>query len=388
MKVSQLAKKIQKAKIRVMYDMARGMDDVISLTVGEPDFKTPASIIEVSNRCFSEGMTAYTPNNGLYELRKAVADYYSPITGYEVDPDKEVMITVGAQEALVVAMQILLDPGDDVMLCEPYYVSYLGQIHVCGCNPVFVPTSEENRWVPTVEDLERTVTDRTRVMIINSPNNPTGCEISREELKKIAEFAIRHDIVVISDEPYNKIRYSETPFVSISSMPGMKERTLVVNSFSKTYAMPGWRLGYAVGPEWIISQMPKTHDVTVSCVPAPFQHAGAFALKNCDKDVEEMVRRFRIRRDLVVEGINSIPGLSCSAPDGTFYLFFNIKELGVSSEEFAFGLLEDKHVALVPGNGFGDLGEGYMRLTFAKDEEDLTEAISRIREYVEKIRNK
>ena len=282
----------------------------------------------------------------------------------------------------------LLDPGDDVMLCEPYYVSYLGQIHVCGCNPVFVPTSEENRWVPTVEDLERTVTDRTRVMIINSPNNPTGCEISREELKKIAEFAIRHDIVVISDEPYNKIRYSETPFVSISSMPGMKERTLVVNSFSKTYAMPGWRLGYAVGPEWIISQMPKTHDVTVSCVPAPFQHAGAFALKNCDKDVEEMVRRFRIRRDLVVEGINSIPGLSCSAPDGTFYLFFNIKELGVSSEEFAFGLLEDKHVALVPGNGFGDLGEGYMRLTFAKDEEDLTEAISRIREYVEKIRNK
>lgn len=387
MKISKLANSIQKAKIRVMYDIAREMDDVISLTVGEPDFKTPKSIVDVCIDYFNQGLTAYTPNNGLFELRKAVADYYSPITGHSINPDKNVMITVGAQEALVVAMQVLLDPGDDVLLCNPYYVSYLGQIKVCGCNPVFFPIDEENGWIPTLEALEAAVTDKTRVMIVNSPNNPTGSEIDRVGLEMIADFAIRHDIVVISDEPYNKIRYSEEPFVSISSISGMEDRSIVVNSFSKTYAMPGWRLGYAVGPEWIIQQMPKTHDVTVSCVPAPFQYAGAYALKNCDADVEMMVEKFKRRRDLVVEGINSIDGLSCIAPKGTFYLLFNIKELGVTSEEFAFGLLREEHVALVPGSGFGERGEGYVRLTFAKDEESLKEAIDRIRHYVERIRN-
>ena len=386
MKISRLAQSIQKAKIRIMYDMAREMDDVISLTVGEPDFSTPQAVIDVSNSYFSKGLTAYTPNTGIHELRSAVADYYEPILGRSPDPDREVMITVGAQEALIAAMHTLLDPGDEVLLCEPYYVSYIGQIMICGCVPVSVPTSEENRWIPTIEALESVVTDKTHLMVINSPNNPTGSEIDREGLERIAAFAIEHDIAVISDEPYNRIRYSETPFVSIASIPGMEDRTIVVNSFSKTYAMAGWRLGYAIGPERIVSEMPKTHDVMVSCVPAPFQYAGAYALRNCERDVEEMVASFRRRRDLVTEGINSIDGLSCAAPDGTFYLFFNIRELGVTSEEFAFGLLEEEHVALVPGSGFGELGEGYMRLTFAKDEASLAEAVERIRRYVSRIR--
>lgn len=387
MKISKLAQKIQKAKIRVMYDMAREMDDVINLTVGEPDFRTPKEIIEVSNQHFAAGETAYTPNMGIAELREAVANYYTGILERRIDAGKNVMITVGAQEALAVTMQVLLDPGDEVLLCEPYYVSYLGQIYLSGCEPAFVETTEENEWIPTMEALEEAVTEKTRLMIINSPNNPTGAEIDKAGLERIAEFAVKHDLVVISDEPYNKIRYSKDPFVSIASLPGMEERTLVVNSFSKTYAMPGWRVGYAVGPEWIIREMPKTHDITVSCVPEPFQRAGAYALRNCDDAVNEMAAKYRRRRDLVVEGINSIEGLSCIPPKGTFYLFFNIKALGISSEEFAFDLLKKEHLALVPGSGFGDLGEGYVRLTFAKDEKTLSEAIERIRRYVEKRRN-
>ncbi len=387
MKISKLAQKIQKAKIRVMYDMAREMDDVINLTVGEPDFRTPKEIIEVANQHFTAGETAYTPNMGIMELREAIADYYSDILGRQVDAGSQVMITVGAQEALAVAMQVILDPGEEVLLCEPYYVSYLGQIYLSGCEPAFVETTEENQWIPTMEALENAVSEKTKLMIINSPNNPTGAESDRAGLERIAELAIKHDLVVISDEPYNKIRYSEDPFISIASLPGMEERTVVVNSFSKTYAMPGWRLGYAIGPEWIISEMPKTHDVTVSCVPEPFQYAGAYALRNCDGAVREMAAKYRRRRDLVVEGINSIEGLSCIPPKGTFYLFFNTKALGMSSEEFAFDLLKKEHLALVPGSGFGDLGEGYVRLTFAKDEETLSEAITRIRRYVESMRN-
>lgn len=386
MEVSKLAQSITKVKIRVMYDLARQKDNVISLTVGEPDFQTPERIINVSNEYFSKGYTKYTPNSGLDVLREAIAEYYEPTLGRAVDPSKQVMVTVGAQEALTVLMQVVLDPGDEILICSPHYTPYVFQAYISHANPVLVETKEEDGWEPDVDVLRSKITDKTKMLILNSPCNPTGGEISREKLAAIAEICKEHQLVVISDEPYNKIRYSEEPYVSIASFPGMEDLAVVVNSFSKTYAMPGWRMGYAIGPEWIISAMPKTHDVMVSCVPAPFQYAGAFALKNCDQEVEEMVEKYRRRMEIVYQGINSIDGLSCIRPKGTFYLFFNIKELGIGSDQFAFDLLDKENVAVVPGNGFGDAGEGYIRLTFATSEDVLNESIERIDRFVRSIR--
>lgn len=386
LQVSDLANKITKAKIRVMYDLARQKENVISLTVGEPDFQTPQSIIDVSNEYFNRGMTKYTPNSGLDVLKDAVAEYYEPTLKRKIDPETQVMITVGAQEALTVLMQILLDPGDEIMICTPHYPPYVNQAYVAHATPVLVPTKEENGWEPDIGTLKSKITERTKALILNSPCNPTGGELSEQALREIAEVCREHRIVVISDEPYNKIRYTEEPFVSIASLSGMEELAVVVNSFSKTYAMPGWRLGYAIGPEWIISAMPKTHDVMVSCVPAPFQYAGAYALKNCDADVEEMRQKYQRRMEIVHNGINSIDGLNCIRPKGTFYMFFNIRGLGVTSEQFAFDFLDKENVAVVPGDGFGEAGEGYIRLTFATNEETLEESMERLARYVRTIR--
>lgn len=383
---SRLAQRIEKAKIRVMYDLAREMDDVISLTVGEPDFQTPQKIIDVSNHYFDQGLTKYTPNGGMDVLKEAIAEKYEPVLGRKADPDRNVMITVGAQEALLVTMQVTLDPGDEVMICTPHYPSYIYQAYICHAVPVLVETKEENGWMPRAEDIRDKITEKTRMLILTSPCNPTGGEIDRDTLQEIAELIRDKDIIVISDECYNTIRYSDTPFTSIASFEGMEDRTVIINSFSKAYAMPGWRLGYAIGPEWIIEQMPKTHDVTVSCVCAPFQYAGAYALRNCDEEVAAMLEKYRARRDIVYNGINSIKGLSAIEPKGAFYLFFNIKETGLSSETFAFSLLKQEKLALVPGDGFGQAGEGYIRLTYAADEDSLEKAISRIDSFMKSLR--
>lgn len=385
MEVSDLAKKIQKAKIRVMYDLARQMDNVISLTVGEPDFQTPKSIIEVSNKYFDLGYTKYTPNPGIDELRCAVAEHYEKILQRPLDPFKNTMITVGAQEILVVAMQIIMNPGDEVLVCTPHYPSYINQAYISHCKPVLVPTREERNWIPQVEDIESRITEKTKMLVLTSPCNPTGAEIDEDSLRKIAELCVKHQIVVLSDEVYNEIRYSDTPYVSIGSMPGMENLCLIANSFSKTYAMPGWRMGYAVGPEWIITEMPKCHDSMVSGVCAPFQYAGEYALKYCDDEVARMREIYRRRRDIVYEGINKIDKLSAVKPMGAFYLFFNIKKTGLTSEEFAYKLLEEEKVAIVPGTGFGDAGEGYMRLTYAADEDALKEALVRIERFVSRL---
>ncbi len=383
---SQLAQSIKKAKIRVMYDLAREMDDVISLTVGEPDFQTPQRIIDVSNHYFNEGLTKYTPNSGLDVLKEAIADTYEPILGRRVNPKENVMITVGAQEALLVTMQVTLNPGDEVMICTPHYPSYIYQAYICHANPVLVEVKEENGWMPLVSDIKAKMTDKTKMLILTSPCNPTGGEIDRATLEEIAELVRDKDMLVISDECYNTIRYSDTPFTSIASFEGMKDKTVVINSFSKAFAMPGWRVGYAIGPAWVIEQMPKTHDVTVSCVPAPFQYAAAFALKNCDAEAAEMLASYQRRRDLVFQGINNIDGLSAIEPKGAFYLFFNIKESGMTSEEFAFSLLKQEKLALVPGDGFGEAGEGYIRLTYAADEDSLKKAIERLDRFMKNNR--
>lgn len=296
------------------------------------------------------------------------------------------IITMGATEALLVAMQTIMDPGDEILICGPYFSSYINQVLICHCKSVIVPTSEENHWIPKAEEIEKRITPKTKMLLLNSPCNPTGAVMDEETLRQIARICIEHDIVVISDEVYKEIRYDGKEYFSIASVKGMEERTIIVNSFSKTYAMPGWRLGYAVGPEWIISMMPKTHDVTCACVCAPFQYAGAYALRNCDEEVSQMVEKFRARRDLVYQGINSMEGLSAVEPQGAFYLFFNIKELGLTSEDFAYQLLDKEGVVLVPGTGFGDAGQGYIRFTYAANEEELKRGLERIEHFVKMYR--
>ncbi len=386
MKTSKLTQKVEKSKIRVMYDLARQKENVLNFTVGEPDFMTPRSIVEVSNRYFSEGYTKYTPNSGVDELREAIAEKYEPVVGHKICPNTDVIITMGATEALLVAMQTIMDPGDEILICGPYFSSYINQVLICHCKSVIVPTSEENHWIPKAEEIEKRITPKTKMLLLNSPCNPTGAVMDEETLRQIARICIEHDIVVISDEVYKEIRYDGKEYFSIASVKGMEERTIIVNSFSKTYAMPGWRLGYAVGPEWIISMMPKTHDVTCACVCAPFQYAGAYALRNCDEEVSQMVEKFRARRDLVYQGINSMEGLSAVEPQGAFYLFFNIKELGLTSEDFAYQLLDKEGVVLVPGTGFGDAGQGYIRFTYAANEEELKRGLERIEHFVKMYR--
>lgn len=383
MQLSELAKSINKSKIRVMYDRARllGADDILSFTVGEPDFATPKDIIDVANDYLSRGYTKYTPNPGIPELQDAIAEKFSPQIR-PINPRTEVMVTMGATEAILVAMQVVMNPGDEIIAIAPMFASYLNQFKIVRCVPKIVNTTEETGFIPTAEQIEAAITPRTKMILLNSPCNPTGAEIPPEQLKKIAEIAIRHDLVVISDEVYKTIRYSDTPYVSIASLPGMAERTVVVDAFSKTYAMAGWRLGYAIGPEWLISKMPTTHDVTVACVNAPFQYAGAYALRNCDAEALEMREKFRKRKDLIVSGIRSIPGMRCLDPAGTFYLWVNIKDLGKSSEEFCFDLLDKAHVAIVPGTGFGEAGEGYVRITYAANEDMLSRGLERIDKYV------
>lgn len=386
METSRLTQRIQKSKIRVMYDLAAQKQDVLNFTVGEPDFQTPQRIVDVSNRYFTMGYTKYTPNSGIPELKEAVAEAYRPVAGRPISPEREVIITAGATEALLVVMQTVMDPGDEILICGPYFPIYVNQTYICQCKAVIVPTSEENGWVPDPADIEARITDKTKMILLNSPCNPTGAMIDRATLRRIAEICVRHQIVAISDEVYKDIRYDGEEYVSIASLPCMKELAVIVNAFSKTYAMPGWRLGYAVGPEWIISQMPKTHDATAVCVCAPFQYAGAFALRNCAEEAQEMLEKFKNRKNLIYQGINAIDGLSAIEPKGAFYLFFNIRRLGLTSEEFAFRLLEQEGVVLVPGSGFGPQGEGYIRFTYASDEESLKKGLARLERFVKSVR--
>lgn len=387
MEVSKLAQSIQKSKIRVMYDLAAQQKDkeILNFTLGEPDFKTPQSIIDECTKYFNMGYTKYTPNSGIPELKQCIADMYEPIVKHSINPESEVIVTVGATEALLVAMQTIMNPGDEIILFDPSFPSYATQAKICQCNARYVTTLEENGWEPKIEDIKAAITERTKMILLNSPCNPTGAMLSREKLEEIAALCVEYDLVAISDEVYKDIRYNKEEYVSIASLPQMAERTIVVNAFSKTYAMPGWRLGYAVGPGWIISSMPKTHDANVVCVCAPFQYAGVHALKCCGNDVTKMVKAFEQRKNLVYNGINSIEGLSAIEPKGAFYLFFNIKKTGLTSEEFAHQLLEETGVVLVPGSGFGLHGEGYIRMSYASDEEALRKGIQRIKEFVDSL---
>ena len=382
--ISNVAQSITRSAIRRMYDMAFEYKDTISFTVGEPDFVTPQNIIDVACEHLKLGETHYTPNSGINPLKEAIARKFSKEI-HPIDPVTEVVVTCGASEALLLVMQAVLNPGDEVLLCNPYWTSYMGQIKIVNAVPKFIHVKEEDGFVLDCDELERNITSKSKLLILNSPSNPTGSVVELEALKRIAQIAIKHNLIVISDEVYKKIIYDDIQYVSIASLPGMAERTIVVDSFSKSYAMTGWRLGFAFGPKEIIREMVKIHEASVSCISSPYQYAGVEALENSDHCIAEIVEKFRVRRELITKGINRIKGLSCKPPKGAFYLFVNIKELGIPSEQFAVELLKKTGVVLVPGAGFGVSGEGYIRMSFATNEQNITEGLNRIDSFVNSL---
>lgn len=369
--------------IRKMSAMAMEMDDVVTLCIGEPDFDTPHRIVKACERAMEEGYTHYPPSGGYEDLRSAVAQKYSKKTGIDYGLEN-VIITSGSTQGLFHTFFSTLNPGDEVIVPDPYYPNYLGQFHLAGVNVRFVPVREESGFRLQVEDLEKTLTSKTKAILINSPNNPTGAVLEEEDLVKIADFAIRNDLVVVSDEVYDEIIYDGRKYSSIASIPEMKERVVINNGFSKTYAMTGWRLGYVLAPAEYVSSSVFLQESFISCGPAFIQRAALEALNGPQKSVAAMLEKYSRRRSLIIEGLNDIPGVSCLPTSGAFYAFPNIKEFGKSSEDFAVDLLKKAGVATVPGSYFGANGEGYLRLSYATSDENIREALKRFKQYVQK----
>ena len=375
---------IQPSGIRKFFDVANEMKDAISLGVGEPDFDTPWRIREEGIFTLEKGKTFYTSNAGLKELRHEICRYLERKIHVSYDPVRETLITVGGSEAIDVGLRCMLDPGDEVLIPQPSYVSYLPCTVMADGVPVAVPLQAENEFRLTVEDLEKYTTERTKILIMPFPNNPTGSIMTKEDLEPVAEFVKEHDLYVMSDEIYSELTYG-TQHVSIASLPGMRERTLVINGFSKGFAMTGWRLGYCCGPEALIEQMTKLHQFAIMCAPTNSQYAAVEGLRNCENEVEEMRKSYDQRRRFLMHEFARM-GLECFEPFGAFYVFPSIREFGMSSEEFATRLLEEEKVAVVPGTAFGQCGEGFLRISYAYSLEDLKEALGRLENFIRKLR--
>lgn len=383
-----LAKKIidiQPSGIRKFFDVANEMEDVISLGVGEPDFDTPWRIREEGIFSLERGKTFYTSNAGLKELRQEICNYLARKIHVSYDPIKETLITVGGSEAIDVGLRCMLDPGDEVLIPQPSYVSYLPCAVMADGVPVVVPLQYENEFKLTVEDLEKYTTPKTKILIMPFPNNPTGSIMTKEDLEPVAEFIKEHELYVMSDEIYSELTY-KTEHVSIASLPGMRERTLVINGFSKGFAMTGWRLGYCCGPEPLIEQMTKLHQFAIMCAPTNSQYAAVEGLRNCGDEVEEMRKSYDQRRRFLMHEFARM-GLECFEPFGAFYVFPSIQEFNMTSEEFATRLLNEEKVAVVPGTAFGECGEGFLRISYAYSLEDLKEALGRVDSFIQKLRN-
>ena len=370
--------------IRKFFDIVSEMKDAISLGVGEPDFDTPWHIRDEGIYALERGRTFYTSNAGLKELRQEVCSYIKRKQGIEYAWDKEVVITVGGSEAIDIGLRAMINPGDEVIIPQPSYVSYEPCAILAGAKPVILNLKAENEFRLTARELEKAITDKTKVLILPFPNNPTGAIMEREDLEAIAEVIIKHDIFVMSDEIYSELTYKDR-HVSIASLPGMQERTILINGFSKAYAMTGWRLGYACGPEAIIAQMTKIHQFAIMCAPTTSQYAAVEALKNGDADVEEMKLSYNQRRRFLLNAFREM-GLECFEPFGAFYVFPCIKEFGMTSDEFANAFLEAEKVAAVPGTAFGDSGEGFLRISYAYSLDTLREAMTRLNRFVTKLR--
>ena len=375
---------IQPSGIRKFFDIVSEMKDAISLGVGEPDFDTPWRVREEGIYALEKGKTFYTSNAGLMELREEICRYTERKIGVKYDPKKEVLVTVGGSEGIDMALRAMLNPGDEVLIPQPSYVSYLPCAVLADGVPKIINLKEENEFKLTKEELLESITDKTKVLILPFPNNPTGAIMTREELEDIAQVIIEKDIFVISDEIYAELTYGENRHSSITEIEGMKERTILINGFSKAFAMTGWRLGYAMGPEVIISQMTKIHQFAIMCAPTNSQFAAVEALKNCDDDVKKMVEEYDQRRRFLVKAFNDL-GMTCFEPYGAFYVFPSIKRFGMTSDEFATKLLNEEKVAVVPGTAFGDCGEGFLRISYAYSLKNLKIAMERIARFVEKL---
>ena len=371
--------------IRKFFDVVNEMPDAISLGVGEPDFDTPWHIRDVGIYSLEKGRTFYTSNSGLLELRSEICRYLKRKYDLSYNPKNEVLITVGGSEAIDIALRAMINPGEEVIIPQPSYVSYEPCAILANANPVIINLKNENEFRLTAAELEEAITDKTKVVIMPFPNNPTGAIMERKDLEAVAEVIIKHDLYVISDEIYAELTYSDSGHVSIASIPGMLERTIVINGFSKSYAMTGWRLGFACGPKKIIEQMTKIHQFAIMCAPTTSQYAAIEALRHGDDDVKEMCEAYNQRRRYLLHTFKQM-GLPCFEPFGAFYVFPCIKEFGMSSDEFALRLLEEEKVAVVPGTAFGDSGEGFLRISYAYSIESLKEAIGRIESFIGRLR--
>ncbi len=375
---------IKPSGIRKYFSIAEEMDNVISLGVGEPDFKTPWHIRKTGIDVLERGTTRYTANAGLIQLREEISSYYKRKYNIDYNPKDEILVTVGGSEGIDMCIRALVSPGDEVLVVEPSFVCYKPIVETCGGVAVPVVTKNEDSFKLTASALESAITDKTKLLILPYPNNPTGAVMRRDDLEKIAEIIIKHDILVLSDEIYSALTFGNEKHVSVASLEGMKERTVVINGFSKTYSMTGWRLGYALGPAPIIKQMTKLHQFAIMSAPTNSQYAAIEALRNGDQDIEKMLADYDMRRKFTVSEFRKI-GLECFEPEGAFYVFPCIKSTGLSSDEFCEKLIMTKRVAVVPGNAFGDCGEGFIRVSYCYSIDNIREAVKRIGEFVKEL---
>ena len=382
--LSRRAVAIKPSGIRKFFDIAAEMDDVISLGVGEPDFKTPWNIRRAGIESLERGHTWYTANSGLMQLREAACGYLKRRFTLEYDPKKELLITVGGSEAIDIAIRALVEPGDEVLVVEPSFVCYTPITELTGGVPVPIATRAEDAFRLTPEQLKAAITPRTKLLILPFPNNPTGAVMRRAHLEAIAGVLRGTGIMVLSDEIYAELTYGDERHISFAEIDGMKERTILVQGFSKSYAMTGWRLGYAAGPAPVIKQMTKIHQFSIMCAPTTSQYAAVEALRNGDADIEEMRGQYDMRRRLLVDGLNRM-GLDCFSPEGAFYVFPSIRSTGLSSSEFCMRLLEAERVAVVPGDALGESGEGFVRISYSYSVNHLLEALKRIDRFLKTL---
>lgn len=383
--IADKAASLQPSGIRKFFDIVAEMDDVISLGVGEPDFDTPWHIRDEGIYSLEKGRTFYTSNSGLKELRMEIAAYLQRTQGLEYHYLSQIFVTVGGSEAIDLAMRAMINPGDEVLIPQPSYVSYEPCVVMADGKPVVIELKEENQFRLTPEELEAAITPKTKILVMPFPNNPTGAIMEREDLEKLVPIIEKHDLFVVSDEIYGELTYGGKKHVSIAALPGMQERTILINGFSKAYAMTGWRLGYACGPKEVIRQMVKIHQYCIMCAPTTSQYAAVEALRNGDEDVRRMRESYDERRRFVLFTLKEM-GLPCFEPEGAFYVFPCIREFGMTSDEFATNLLKEEKVAIVPGTAFGNCGEGYLRISYAYSIESLKKALKRLENYVRRLR--
>lgn len=374
---------MKESAIRSMFNKAKKIPGLVNLGIGEPDLNTPEEIIEEGSKALRSGKTKYTSNAGIIELRTEIAKHLNRYD-LSVNPEDEIIVTVGGMGALALCLLVTITPGDEVLLQDPQWINHFSQIKFCGGMPILVPVYEENEFKVSSESIKKRITNRTKILMLNSPNNPTGTVLDYNDLKDIAKLAKEYDLLVVSDEVYSTFVYDGVKHHSIASIDGMQERTIVINSFSKSFAMTGWRIGFASGNKSIIEKMAMLQENLVACVNASSQYAAIKALSIFNK-TDKMIEIYRKKRNLIVDGLNSIRGISCYKPKGSFYVFPNVKKIGKNSETVAHEFLEKAKVVTIPGSTFGPHGEGYLRISYANSEENLREAIKRIKKYIENL---